>query len=429
MNKAEYLSTLVKDGGNGLYPLSTQGLNFIQDQIAALQALAYIGGKRYILRSPHADPTTGKITDGLVVIDGELLPLRITSSLAKFSGIQVVEEKEDVVADGTTYKEARTYRYARCVSFYSKDVPNLYPASGFANLQSNDALTKKLQEYVAINSELAKKLTVFSYSNLTRTQLDGMVENARINCRKGCIELNGATEYTINVYRHSADNITQEQVLPDMQRYVRHWDSAKKAWGAFFPMTDNLHIDVKVVNGTTVYVRHGFIPDGVQLVLLRKKKRSKKRRSGGAGVKNAQFRGKVVRRLAKNQYVHYKGVILSTSKPNTWYVPKCIGVGDIKDNVLIGKELATVCKDLIVERSNASNQFKDGTFNVVGTKVKASSGGHKAGTQAICYARIALQFAQAGRTYKGAGGEMVQMKYRLWFDTRKSIVRRGFSVI
>lgn len=428
MNKAEYLSTSVQDGGNGLYPLSTQALNFIQDQIAALQALSYIGGKRYILQSPQME-TNGKIKDGIVVIDGEVLPLSMPPLMTRFNGIQIVEEKKDIVADGTTYREARVYRYAKCVSFYSEGIKGLYPASGFAVLQSNDALTKKLQDYAAINSELAKKLTVFSYSNLTRTQLDGMVENARINCRKGCFELNGATEYTINVYRHSADNITQEQILPNMQRYVRYWDSGRKAWGGFSPMTDNLHIDVKVVNGTTVYVRHGFIPEGVQLVLLRKKKRSKKRRSGGAGVKNAQFRGKVVRRLGKNQYVHYKGVILSTAKPNQWYVPKCIGVADAKDNALIGRELATICKDLIVDRNGSSSPIKDGLFNVVGTKVKVSASSHKPGTQSTCYARIALQFAQAGRTYKGAGGEMVQMKYRLWFDLRKSLVRRGFSVI
>lgn len=426
MNKAEYLSTSVQDGGNGLYPLSTQALNFIQDQIAALQALSYIGGKRYILQSPQME-TNGKIKDGIVVIDGEVLPLSMPSLMSRFNGIQIVEEKEDIVADGTTYREARVYRYAKCVSFYSEGIKGLYPASGFAVLQSNDALTKKLQDYAAINSELAKKLTVSSTSTLTRTQLDGMTDNIRLNCRKGCFELNGATEYTINVYRHSAENITQEQILPDMQRYVRYWDYGKKAWGGFSPMTDNLHIDVKVVNGTTVYVRHGFIPEGVQLVLLRKKKRSKKRRSGGADVKNTKFRGKVVRRLGKNQYVHYKGVILSTSKPNQWYVPKCIGVSDKSGNTLIGKELATICRELIVERTNAANPAKDGVFNVVGTTIKASAKGH--GSQSSCYARVAIQFAQAGRTYKGAGGEMVQLKYRLWFDTKKSVVRRAFSVI
>lgn len=427
MNKAEYLSTLVENEGNGLYPLSTQGLNFIQDQIAALQSLALIGGKRYILRQPQPIPGTNKCKDGLVVIDGELLPLALGSTAMKINGIKVVERKEPITADGTTYEGARTYRNAVCVSYYYDGDPNLYPASGFAVLQSNDALTKKLQDYAAINSELAKKLTVSSTSTLTRTQLDGMTDNIRLNCRKGCFELNGATEYTINVYRHSAENITQEQILPDMQRYVRYWDYGKKAWGGFSPMTDNLHIDVKVVNGTTVYVRHGFIPEGAQLVLLRKKKRSKKRRSGGADVKNTKFRGKVVRRLGKNQYVHYKGVILSTSKPNQWYVPKCIGVSDKSSNTLIGKELATICRELIVERTNAANPAKDGVFNVVGTTIKASAKGH--GSQSSCYARVAIQFAQAGRTYKGAGGEMVQLKYRLWFDTKKSVVRRAFSVI
>ena len=68
MNKAQYLSTSADQGGNGLYPLSVQTLNFIQEQINLLQNLAQIGGKRYILMKPTAE------TDGIIVIDGEVLP-------------------------------------------------------------------------------------------------------------------------------------------------------------------------------------------------------------------------------------------------------------------------------------------------------------------------------------------------------------------
>lgn len=426
MNRAEYLSTAVKDGGNGLYPLSTQGLSFIQDQINFLQAFALIGGKRYILREPTAT------VDGIVVIDGEVLPLK--GNRATSTAIRVSERTEDVVADGTTYREARIYRFAEYSGAYRPNVPNLYPAAGFLDIQSNDQLAKKLQEYTAVNSELAKKLTVLSTDCLTRVQLDAQKDNVRLNCRKGCVLLNGADEYTINVYRHSSNNITQEQILPDLRRYVRYWDSSKKTWGGFFPVTENLHIDIKVVKGSTVYVRHGFIPEGVQLVLLRKKKRSRKRRSGGTTGTNAAWKGKSMLRQPKNQYVHYKGVILSTSSPNSWYVPKCIGVSDIEDNNLIGKELGTICSDMIVESSGATIQeiaAGNGLYRVIGTRVKASAKGKKPKTQSCCYARIALQFAAAGKTFKSAGGEMARMKYRLWFHldkkTNKTIERRGFS--
>lgn len=425
MDKAQYLSTAVGNGGNGLFPLSTQGLNFIQSQINLLQAFAKIGGKRYILQQSTATAS------GYVVIDGEVLPL-IGNPLTA-TAIRVEETKENIVADGTTYKEARVFRVARYTSPYLPNVANLYPAAGFSLIQTNDALAKKFQEYTAVNSELAKKLTVLSTDNLTRVQLDAQKDNVRLNCRKGCVSLNGADEYTINVYRHSANNITQEQILPDLRRYVRYWDSNKKAWGGFFPVTENLHIDVKVVKGSTVYIRHGFIPEGVQLVLLRKKKRNRKRRSGGTTGTNPLWKGKSMLRQPKNQYAHYKGVILSTSSPNNWYVPKCIGVSDPEDNNLIGKELGSICEPMIVVCGGSVQEIAagNGLYKVIGTRVKASKKGQRVKTQACCYARIALQFAAAGKTFKSAGGEMVRMKYRLWFHldkkTNKTIVRRGFS--
>ena len=86
MNRAQYLSTAVENGGNGLYPLSTQALSFIQEQINFLQAFALIGGKRYILRNPTATD------DGVVVIDGEVLPLK--GNPASAAAIQVTEKAE-----------------------------------------------------------------------------------------------------------------------------------------------------------------------------------------------------------------------------------------------------------------------------------------------------------------------------------------------
>lgn len=365
-----------------------------------------------------------------MVIDGEVL--RFKAAAKPGNGIQIRETTENIVADGTTYREARIYRYAEYVPTYTKNVPGLYPASGFSMIETNDQLAKKLLDYTAVNSDLAKKLTVLSTDSLTRVQLDAQKDNVRLNCRKGCFALNGAEEYTINVYRHSANNITQEQILPDLRRYVRYWNSAAKTWGGFYPVTENLHIDVKVVKGSTVYVRHGFIPEGVQLVLLRKKKRSRKRRSGGTTGTNAAWKGKSMLRQPKNQYVHYRGVILSTSSPNNWYVPKCIGVTDKEDNNLIGKELGSICSDMIVASGSlAEIAAGNGLYKVVGTRVKASKKGNKPKTQACCYARIALQFAAAGKTFKSAGGEMARMKYRLWFHldkkTNKTVVRRGFS--
>lgn len=418
----------------------------MQEQVQFLQAFAKIAAKgNCMLLEPYLEKkkdASGNISeiqhDGFIIHEGELLRLQYTSSKIK-PAIAIRETQHDIRADGTTYKNART---DRCAVYETAIVTGVnYPATNYPLIQTNAQLAAKLQEYTAVNSELAKKLTVMSTDSLTRTALDNQKEDVRICCRKGCVQLNGAEEYTINVYRHSATNITQEQILPDLRRYVRYWDSSAKAWTAFFPVTDNLHIDVKVSKGSTVYVRHGFIPEGVQLVLLRKKKRSRKRRSGGTTGTNPAWKGKSGLRQPKNQYVHYKGVILSTSSPNSWYVPKCIGVTDKEDNNLIGKELGSICEGLIQVCGGTVAEVAagNGLYKVIGTRVKASKKGAKEKTQACCYAKIGLQFAAAGRTFKSAGGEMARMKYRLWFEQRdvykngvkidkQTVVRRGFSV-
>ena len=46
MQKANYTSTTTASGGQGKYPLSTQTLDFIQQQVMILQLLGYIGGSK-----------------------------------------------------------------------------------------------------------------------------------------------------------------------------------------------------------------------------------------------------------------------------------------------------------------------------------------------------------------------------------------------
>lgn len=419
MNKAQYTSTSVADGGNGMYPLSTQTLAFIQSQIELLQALAQIGGKRYILKEPANGNT------GIVVIDGEVLPLAAKPTTGK--GIKVTEERQDIVADGTAYVEARIVRSAKYVSGYTPNTENLYAASEFSNFATNQALYSTLQNLKIISDNLNSRLYVAT-GVYSRAQLDAQLTNMRLHCKAGSATINGAAEYTVNVYRNG-NTCTQEQVLPNMQRYKREYDFDKKAWSEFTAVTDNLHIEVKIKNRTTVYVRHGVIPEGVQLVLLRKKRRGKKRRSGGAKTTNVLFIGKVLTRQPKNQYVHFKGIVLSTGKPNEWYVPKCIAVADEKrDGSLIGKEMPTLCQSLIY-------QDKAGRYAVQNTSKKCSHRGATEDTQAEVYAKIGLQFAVSDARRKSSGGEMVRMKYRLWWFTEKNplpfgraYTLRGFSV-
>lgn len=424
MNKAQYTSTSVADGGNGMYPLSIQTLAFIQSQIELLQALAAIGGKRYILK----EPANGSI--GIVVIDGEVLPLAASPTTGK--GIKVSEERQNIVADGTTYVEARIVRSAKYVATYTPNTANLYAASEFNSFSTNQALFSTLQNLKIVADNLNARLYVAT-GIYSRAQLDSQLTNMRLHCKAGSAVINSAAEYTLNVYRNG-NTCTQEQILPNMQRYKREYDFDKKVWGEFTAVTENLHIEVKIKNRTTVYVRHGVIPEGVQLVLLRKKRRSKNRRTGGSKTTNELYVGKRISRQPKNQYVHFKGIVLSTGNPNEWYVPKCVAVADeVRDGSLIGKELPTLCQSLIYyDKSSTTGRS---IYAVQHSRKKCSLRGGEEDTQAEVYAKIGLQFAVSDTLRKSSGGEMVKIKYRLWwwtsdqpfpFGTAKAL--RGFSV-
>lgn len=427
MNKAQYLSTTPESGGNGRYPLSTQGLNFVQSQIELLQELSRIAGENYILQQPTKD------TVGYIVINGELLPL---SGSAIGEGIKVYQEEHDIQADGETYSAARIIRYAKYQAKYNKGESDMYSALAFKPVPTNAELSRRIDEIEGLRGEITNRLEIRS-GIFTAVQINNLFDNVRLQCRKGSVKLNGAETYSLNVYRTGStagngtiESITQEQIMPDLRRFTRQYNPTAKSWSEWTYCTDNFHIDVKVVNGNTVWVRHGEVPVGVQLVLLRKKKRSKWRRSSGS-------EGGRARRQGKNQYVHHKGIVLTLGQPNKWYVPKCTATGNVLYKSFIGKELGAICKDFLKTTSIGGY---DG-YQIKGTRIciidpaqlavlnrKGSTGSGNCKTTA--YVRIALQFAAAGQSYKGAGGEMVHMKYRVWNqkDGVKYIKRHTFSV-
>ncbi len=89
--------------GNAMFPISTDALDFMQEQILLVAQLTALAGSRVIVRKP----TNGK--DGLCIFDGELLPLTGT---ATGTHIQIAETTTDITARGTTYKDARVVRQA-----------------------------------------------------------------------------------------------------------------------------------------------------------------------------------------------------------------------------------------------------------------------------------------------------------------------------
>ncbi len=402
MKTASYISTQTTTGGVGKYPLSTQALDFIQSQILLLQNLSLIGGSRYILKAPDGTNT------GCVVIDGEVFALPASPAMSdRMKYVVVKTEKQDITADGETYKDARTVRTAALSP--TKSESEAYEINQFNNFATNTALNaqiKQMPETVLkyLQDVMAEKLSSLSVTGLTNAQLDNLRTPCLVSCESS-ITMFGSTRYSIFV-RKMGTAIQQELTLPDNMRYVRLFSGS---WGEWSKVTENLHIEAKIVRGT-VYLRHGYLPADTSIVLLRKKKRSKFRRTGGSNA-YTQNRGKREKRQPKTQYVHYKGIVLSMGEANKWYVPKCVEVADrAVDGNLIDRELSTLCNSLIKELPSVSGAR---LFKVQGMRNKVAEGKAK-GRQTTGYVSIAIQAAHyASNGSKDAGGEMVRMKYRI----------------
>ena len=422
MNRAQYTSTLVTGGNNGKYPLSTQTLAFIQSQIELLQTLAQIGGARYILKEPE----NGRI--GIVVIDGEVLPLAAEPQTG--SAIKIIEEKIDITADGNVYAEARITRSANYVADYSENVENLYRVADFGNFATNEELYTRLQELEDYSQGIESRLFVAS-GVYSESSINAQRTNMRLHCQTGSAILNGATEYTINVYRNG-NKCTQEQILMDMRRYKREYDFDKGEWGEFTAVTQSLNIEVKVSRKNIVEVRHGVLPQGAKLILLRKKRRSKKRRSGGGDTINPKYEGVVINRSPKNAYVHYKEIVLSTGNPGEWYQPRCVScasdaAGWVEGNILGG--ITGICYSLYAWRGDG--KYK-GAYKVRGTSKWWSAKARVEGTIAEAYVKIGLQLiVEDPKTGVCERGEMARLKYRMWAHSLSSThmtFYNGFSV-
>lgn len=124
--------------GNAMFPLSTDALDFMQEQNFLVARLTELAGPYVII----SQPANGKA--GLCVFDGELLPL---SGDAAATHIGVTEVKTDITAHGTTYRDARVTREA----VYGTSGA---PASSFVVLDNMAALKSAIADLTtALNTE------------------------------------------------------------------------------------------------------------------------------------------------------------------------------------------------------------------------------------------------------------------------------------
>lgn len=416
MKTASYTDTRTATGGVGKYPLSTETLDFIQDQIKLLELLAGVGGVNYILKAPNG--TVG----GVAVIENtdkqtevvEIVPRPVFGISVRY--LTITTTSEDIKADAETYKEARTLRVAQ---FTTAKGAESYDINSFVNVNgrqleafpTNAVLAGQIKNMpqtvlTYLKDVLAEKLTAKTVQGLTQKQLDGLKTACVLSCT-GSVSLFGSADYTVVVTAQGSARVRQEIIQGDDCHYVRTWNGA--AWGAWSQQLETaMHLDVKIVR-STVYLRHGALGADCDIVLLRKKKRSSYRRTGGAK-SYTKNKGKRQKRQPKSQYVHFKGIRLSKGEPGKWYVPKCIGVADPKtDSNLIGKELPTLCASLFYVGTGGFYRIQGNRKKIVLKTTKNTKGTcHKA------YAPIGVQIARLKPTGgKDSGGEIVRMKYRI----------------
>lgn len=422
MKTASYTGAVTPSGTGVKYPLSTETLEFIQEQIKLLEALTGIGGVNYILRAPGngregvAVVNKGAKEDVLGSGEMELLYIDKTPAFsASMRYLTVTTTAESIQADGVEYKEARVLRTAK---FTTTKGAESYDLNTFANISNktlgafptNAALAARLDNVRStvlndLKDILAEKLTAKNVTGLTQGQIDNMRTAQLLSCRNS-VALFGQSSYTLMVTEQGG-TVRQELTQNGDQHYVRTYSGG--AWSAWVQQLETaMHLDVKIVRNT-VYLRHGALPSDCDIVLLRKKKRGGKRSTGGPNA-YAKNRGKVKLRQAKRQYVHYKGIKLSKGEPGKWYVPKCIAVADrAKDGNLIGKEMPNLCASLFYVGA-------DGMYRVQGVRKKLilKSTTNKKGTAHRAFVPIGVQIARLKPTGgKDSGGEIVRMKYRV----------------
>lgn len=155
--------------GNAMFPISTDALEFMQQQTFLVARLTELAGSYVII----SQPANGK--PGLCVFNGELLPLTGDTTA---SHISVSEVKTDITAHGTTYQDARVTREA----VYGTSGA---PASSFVVLDNMVALKSAIADLTtALNTEattranhdLPKKAIIDWYGNCMCSQVpDGWV--------------------------------------------------------------------------------------------------------------------------------------------------------------------------------------------------------------------------------------------------------------
>jgi hypothetical protein len=123
------------NNGQNRFPLSANTLDFMQNQLLLLQGMASVFGNDYIVKLPTVS------VPGLIVINGEILPLRFGSGNTS-SHIAITIRKTDINANGLTFTQARTVRYAQGVN--TNQGSECYPRSRFLEIRKQQPMPNNI---------------------------------------------------------------------------------------------------------------------------------------------------------------------------------------------------------------------------------------------------------------------------------------------
>jgi len=126
MNKINFLA---KDN----FPLSSDTMDMMQKMIQLNSKFALLGGTTYIL-SGCADDGNGNVSEGFIVINGEILPFEAGTKKTK---ITILQTSKSLTAFGVDYPESYVYRIAKFAD------NGEYSWSDFVQILTNKELEEK----------------------------------------------------------------------------------------------------------------------------------------------------------------------------------------------------------------------------------------------------------------------------------------------
>ncbi|MFT4223319.1 tail fiber protein [Dysgonomonas sp.] len=191
------------------FPMDSDGMDFIQKMIHQVYKLARLGGTDYIMEG--CDEVNGVISDGQIVINGELLEFK---GGQKQDYIVIVETKE------TVYDEEETGEI--------KEYPEAY-ISRYATFSDDGKLKWENVKQILTNQQLEQKISSLRGEPLaTKLDFTGRVDRIPDNYMLADGRLLRTAEYPELAWFYGAEN--QESFsLPDLRHmFIVGYDPTKQ---------------------------------------------------------------------------------------------------------------------------------------------------------------------------------------------------------